>query len=145
MTFPDHDDAVAAARGLTGSVDGLGEKVRDLATAVRRSRFQIRLLAAGSAVLAAVLAVAVIALVQSRHASTQAATANAKAAAIHASNLASCRSGNGNRAGQVQLWRHVVAVAPPETARQRKVDAEFIAYVRHLFASRDCTAIYKVP
>jgi hypothetical protein len=59
-----------------------------------------------------------------------------------------CQSGNESRAQQVQLWLHLVALsAPPpgETpaarAHREKVTREFLAYLRVVFAPRDCGAI----
>lgn len=61
-----------------------------------------------------------------------------------------CQAGNESRAQQVTLWTHLVAIsaAPPhETAvqqRQRQATiAAFLAYVRQVFAPRDCTASFK--
>jgi len=59
-----------------------------------------------------------------------------------------CRAGNEARAQQVQLWAHLVtlSVPPPrETAearaRREHLAAGFLAYVKQVFASRDCAAI----
>ena len=58
-----------------------------------------------------------------------------------------CETGNGFRADQVTLWSHLVTIsAPPphETAAQKAARAKtvraFLAYVRKVFAPRDCTA-----
>ena len=58
-----------------------------------------------------------------------------------------CETGNGFRADQVTLWTHLVTIsAPPphETAVQKAARAKtvraFLAYVRKVFAPRDCTA-----
>jgi hypothetical protein len=57
-----------------------------------------------------------------------------------------CQAGNESRAQQVTLWTHLVQVsAPPphQTAAQRKqrqaLTRQFLAYVRKVFAPRDCT------
>jgi len=51
---------------------------------------------------------------------------------------------------QVTLWTHLVAISTPpprETAAQRQrrlaAVAAFLAYVRQVFAPRDCTASFK--
>src|SRR6266571_1445000 len=56
-----------------------------------------------------------------------------------------CETGNGFRAQQVTLWTHLVAIsAPPpnETPAQKQkrqaLTREFLAYVRTVFAPRDC-------
>ena len=57
-----------------------------------------------------------------------------------------CRAGNETRAQQITLWTHLVAIsAPPprETpaarARREELTREFLAYVRTVFAPRNCT------
>jgi hypothetical protein len=56
-----------------------------------------------------------------------------------------CQAGNTSRAQQVTLWTHLVAVSQPpphETAAERRRRAAtirvFIAYVRKVFAPRNC-------
>jgi hypothetical protein len=68
---------------------------------------------------------------------------------IHRSQVTACGIGNGNRAAQIRLWDHVIAIskAPPgETAAQRTARlaklAAFRAYVRTTFHPVDCTALY---
>jgi hypothetical protein len=61
-----------------------------------------------------------------------------------------CQAGNDSRAQQVTLWTHLVAIsAPPphqsaaqKAARDRLI-ARFLAFVRKVFAPRDCTANFK--
>ena len=78
--------------------------------------------------------------------------ATSAARAIHAAAVANCRYGNQARAQQVQLWDHVLVIAPPpphETPRQRatrlQTDAAFRAYVRRIFAPRDSARVYRLP
>ena len=61
-----------------------------------------------------------------------------------------CQAGNASRAQQVTLWEHVLTVAaagahPRETPAQRRArlatSRAFDAYLRKVFAPRDCTAI----
>lgn len=61
-----------------------------------------------------------------------------------------CQAGNESRAQQVTLWTHLVQIsAPPphETAAQKRQRAalvrEFLAYVRRVFAPRDCAIRFK--
>jgi len=56
-----------------------------------------------------------------------------------------CQAGNESRAQQVTLWTHLVQMsAPPphETAearaRRQKLTRQFLAYVRDVFAKRNC-------
>jgi hypothetical protein len=57
-----------------------------------------------------------------------------------------CQAGNESRAQQVTLWTHLIAVSQPpphETAREKAQRAAtirvFLAYVRKVFAPRNCT------
>ena len=61
-----------------------------------------------------------------------------------------CETGNGFRAQQVTLWTHLIATSQPpphETAAQRRqrdaLIAGLLAYVRKVFAPRNCTANFK--
>jgi hypothetical protein len=61
-----------------------------------------------------------------------------------------CQAGNESRAQQVTLWTHLVAISTPpphETpaarARRQKLTREFLAYVRQVFAPRNCAASFK--
>ncbi|HET9975282.1 MAG TPA: hypothetical protein VFQ68_44115 [Streptosporangiaceae bacterium] len=56
-----------------------------------------------------------------------------------------CQAGNESRAQQITLWTHLVAISatpPRETpaarARRETLTREFLAYVRKVFAPRDC-------
>jgi len=68
---------------------------------------------------------------------------------IHASQLHACAIGNDFRAGQRQLWDHVIAVstAPPgETAAQRQARlaklAAFRLYIGRQFRPVKCKSLY---
>ena len=67
--------------------------------------------------------------------------------ASRASVVQLCQAGNDSRAQQVTLWTHLVQMnAPPphETAAQKQkrqaLTRKFLAYIRQVFAPRDCTA-----
>jgi hypothetical protein len=69
--------------------------------------------------------------------------------ASRASVVQLCQAGNESRAQQVTLWTHLVQIsAPPphQTAAQRKqreaLTREFLAYVRKVFAPRDCAGSF---
>ena len=56
-----------------------------------------------------------------------------------------CQAGNDARAQQRTLWEHLIAISvppahqtPEQEARRAKVIASFLAYVRQVFAPRDC-------
>jgi hypothetical protein len=61
-----------------------------------------------------------------------------------------CQAGNESRAQQVTLWTHLIAISRPpphETAAQKRqrqaLIREFLAYVRKVFAPRNCTTSFK--
>src|SRR5204863_8152593 len=61
-----------------------------------------------------------------------------------------CQAGNESRAQQVTLWTHLVAISRPpphETAAQKRqrqaLIREFLAYVRKVFARRDCAESFR--
>lgn len=67
----------------------------------------------------------------------------ATAAAVNTTQL--CEAGNESRAQQVELWTRLVALSQPpphQTPAQARKQAQtihvFLAYVRHLFAPRNC-------
>jgi hypothetical protein len=73
-------------------------------------------------------------------------SATHNAVANRASIVQLCQAGNESRAQQVTLWTRLVAISQPpphETAAERRQRAKtirvFIAYVRRLFAPRNCT------
>jgi hypothetical protein len=74
-----------------------------------------------------------------------------RAAASAASTTQLCRLGNTARAQQVTLWEHLVSLpgpggeTPAARARREKLAASFLAYVRSVFAPRDCAAIGGKP
>jgi hypothetical protein len=58
-----------------------------------------------------------------------------------------CETSNDFRAQQITLWTHLIAISTPpphETAAQKRqrqaLIAEFLGFVRKVFAPRDCTA-----
>jgi hypothetical protein len=66
--------------------------------------------------------------------------------ASRASVVQLCQAGNESRAQQVTLWTHLIAISQPpphETAAQKRqrqaTIRQFLAYVRTVFAPRDCT------
>jgi hypothetical protein len=65
--------------------------------------------------------------------------------ASRASVVQLCQASNESRAQQVTLWTHLIAISQPpphETAAQKRqrqaTTREFLAYVRTVFAPRDC-------
>ena len=71
--------------------------------------------------------------------------------ASRASVVQLCQAGNDSRAQQVTLWTHLIAISAPlphETAAQKQQRAmivrQFLAYVKSVFAPRNCTANFNV-
>ena len=67
--------------------------------------------------------------------------------ASRASVVQLCQAGNESRAQQITLWTHLVAIsAPPphesaaQRARREALVRQFFAFVRKVFAARDCGA-----
>jgi hypothetical protein len=142
-TPPPPQDAMAAARGLTGALDGMSARLdavradseeRDAAILAygRTNRRMIRWLII-SVTLDVVLTVIVGFLgIQAR----DNAVALQKTAA---SNLALCQAGNVARHQQVQLWDFILGLGhAPRTAAQRKNVAEFEHHLYEIYAPRDC-------
>jgi hypothetical protein len=68
---------------------------------------------------------------------------------IHDSQLAACDIGNRGRAGNIQLWDHVLSISKPppnETPAQKaerlKTVKQFKVYVHHVFKPVDCGKLY---
>ena len=58
-----------------------------------------------------------------------------------------CQAGNASRAQQVTLWDHFAAISKPpphqtpaQAAARRKAINGILAYIRHVFAPRNCQA-----
>ena len=68
--------------------------------------------------------------------------------AAEASAVQLCQAGNTARAQQIILWSHLVVISRPpprETVQARnqrvKTTKDFLAYVRRIFAKRNCAAL----
>lgn len=135
----DGEIAALAARAIAIAEEAGATQTRIVAQQAR-SRRTTRLLAV-SVVLDVMLSLFALYLARAQYDVTH---------AIRGSQLASCTIGNHFRAGQVQLWDHVIAVstAPPHessaarAARLAKL-AAFHAYVGHQFAPVNCTQLYR--
>jgi hypothetical protein len=65
---------------------------------------------------------------------------------LHASEVASCQGGNQTRAKEIALWEHIYSIGvtsktPPKIRRE---DNALIAYIKGVFASRDCKNLFKI-
>lgn len=155
MTDQQRQDAISTARqmtealnGLSGRLDEAKQEWRDrdeFLTAYGRRNRMLAWLAGSAAFIALGLAVAVAVLF------VQVSDNAATISDLHSTNVSACQAGNVSRSEQIQLWEHLVAVskpAPGESAAQRRQNEEtaaaFLGYVRHVFAPRDCAAVYRL-
>lgn len=152
MTTPSRDP-VTTAHGLTAALTAMEQRLREaieaarsaseerdqtLATYGKRNRRYI----AVDVALTVLLAVFGFVSVQ---AASQASKATESAAAQHASLVSACQSANQTRVEQVQLWTHLYDQALTSrhlTAKQKADDERLIAYIHHVFAEKDCRAVY---
>lgn len=140
------DGAVAAAQDLNETLQALE---RRLGEALRREKVTRRLavgLAVSVLVDIVVTAIVTVSLIRSDAAAAQGRRNEATISQIHAAAVGACQQGNQTRAQQVQLWEHiyslgVTAKTPPA---ERAADNQLIGYVRHVFAPRDCAAVYRL-
>lgn len=134
---PDRE-ALDIAQNLTKGMKSLADEVKRLRTYGHHNRWFV-LVDIGLTVLLTVFGYLSV------HANTAAQHANDSAAAQHASLISACQSGNQTRAEQVQLWTHLYDEALSSghvTAAQKAADERLIAYVRHVFAPKNCKAVY---
>ena len=61
-----------------------------------------------------------------------------------------CQAGNDSRAQQITLWTHLAAISTPpphetpaQAQRRLELVRQLLAYVRKVFAPRNCTASFK--
>lgn len=144
---PDPGRAVEAAERLTGSLNSLSVEVARLNSYGRRNRHLIWGTIISLAIdVALTVAVAVFAI--------EAHQANVTVAELHATQISACRLGNQSRSQQVALWVHIATVSsasppPHESKKQleknKRTVAALLAYIRRVFAPRDCQAIYRLP
>jgi len=134
-------DVVAAVRALTDSnktiSDGL-ERLRAESEGHKRYGHRNR-------AMIWTLAVAVVALLTAGIVITgvQASKASDLAKQVHATQVSNCQQSNVTRVQTLEIWDYVLAVPPsaPLTAQQKKIRADFRAFVHRVFAPRDCSKI----
>ena len=126
MTEPSADsEALAVARALTESLNGMQRELKAVRQHSRRTRLLVIVAIISTAFDIAATTIGLVALTLALHAS--------------ASNAALCQASNTSRAQQLQLWDHLFAIAsPPATPAAREQVAEFRAYLDRDFAPRDC-------
>ena len=151
MSTDDQPTTIAdRARVLTDALDRLSDRLeevkqdsetRDTELARYGHRNRIMIWATIVSLVLDLLLTAGIAVV-----AVQAHHANSAAAASGQTELALCQAGNVARAQQITLWSHLLSLSPapgtrPRSAAQEKQITEFRAYIRSIFASRDCQSL----
>jgi outer membrane murein-binding lipoprotein Lpp len=135
------DELLGAVRALTASNDAVSDQLEKLkAESVSHRRYGLR-----NRHLIWLLAVVVVVLLLAGIIinAVQASKANDLARQVHETQVSNCQQSNVTRVQQIQIWDYVLAVPPatPPTAAQRKIRADFKAYVHRVFAPRDCDKI----
>lgn len=138
-----HAGIVATAQGLTDALERMTGELQQVQVYGRRSRRIIVTLAISLILDVAVTIVVAIFAGQANSASTQ---ASATLTQLHRTQIAACRIGNQGRAQEVALWEHIAAVGTTRKtpAKARREDRALLAYIRKIFAPRDCAAIYRL-
>jgi hypothetical protein len=135
-------EALATAKGLTGALEAIGEKIEGLTGAVATSRHMIIALAVSLCIDVALTIVVAVFAVQAHDASDSAVAARLTAAVAARDNRALCLSGNVARAEQIEPWEDLLALSkPPKTAAQKRLVDEFVAKLHKIYEPRDCSHI----
>jgi hypothetical protein len=142
-------DPLATAQALQNALEGMTRQLSQVQAAVRRGRRIILALAASLVLDVSLTAAVSVAAVQAHSASTR---ANATVSELHAAQVSSCQAANQTRAQEVRLWVHLAQVSSPEPGLTPKQKAQgeaevtaLLAYVKAIFAPRDCQAAYRLP
>lgn len=135
----------AALTGMTGELRTVNGRQQSAERYARRNRALIWV-TFGSLAAEAILAV----LLVLSYGATQAAAARADAATLavtvqHQSLLASCASGNRQRAAQVVVWERVLGATRTNLSTQTPLGRSLIAFIKGVFAPRKCAQVYKLP
>jgi DNA-binding GntR family transcriptional regulator len=135
----------AALTGMTGELKTVNSRQRTAERYARRNRALI-MSVFGSLALDVILTVLlVLSYGASQTASARADNAAAATAAQHQNLLASCASGNKQRAEQVVVWERVLGATSTSLSAETAADRHLITYIRSVFRPRICAQIYKIP
>lgn len=135
----------AALTGMTGELRTVNARQQTAEGYARRNRALIWSVF-GSVVVEGILAVLlVLSYGATQAASTRAAAASAETAAQHQSLLASCASGNRQRAAQVVIWERVLGATRTNLSTDTPAGRNLIAFIRSALKPRICAQIYKLP
>ena len=133
-------EALSIAKELRELIKAILEKLTDAVKYGRRTRLMSWGLALSVVLDVGLTVITGAVLIHEAHTSQ----------AIHRSQLEACAIGNGFRAGQRQLWDHVIAVsaAPPgETRAEREARlarlAAFRVYIGRQFRPVNCGRLYR--
>ena len=143
--MPPKDDLVDTARALTEGMYALSEEIQGLKSYGHRNRRLIRLTILGlciDVILSILLSLGFVQVNDIAHKADK----NAR------TQKTTCLSSNEARAGNIQLWEHVLDLSaqtprpnetPDQRAEQQQQTDQFRAYIHHLFAPRDCNHLSK--
>jgi hypothetical protein len=137
------DDPQKTARDLQVALEGMTEQLAQVKTTVRRGKRVIAALVVSLIVDVALTVGVSVTAVQASNASNK---ANATVAQLHSTQISACRAGNQTRAKEVALWVHIASLPATSrrTPKEQKADEQLLAYIRHTFAPRNCSAVYKL-
>jgi hypothetical protein len=137
------DGVVATAQGLTDALRRMTLELKQVRAYAVRSRRIIIALAISLVLDIGLTASVSVFAVKAQDATTR---ANAAVNALHATQVAACQAGNQTRAEEVDLWDHIAAVSQTRktTPRQRREDEQLLAFIRKIFAPRNCIALYRI-
>jgi hypothetical protein len=148
VTEPTPDQAVlSTAQALTSALEGMSGQLAAVNKRQDRQRHVIIGLAV-SLLIDVLLTVIVAVFAVTAHDASEASRQNgATLAQLHASEVASCQGGNQTRSKEIALWEHLYSLGvnsstPPKVRRE---DNELIAYVKGVFAPRNCKNLFKLP
>lgn len=135
----------SALTGMTGELRTVNARQQTAEIYARRNRALIWSVF-GSLAAEAILAV----LLVLSYGATQAAAARADAATLaitvqHQNLLASCASGNRQRAAQVVIWERVLGATRTNLSTQTAAGQNLIAFIRSALKPRICAQLYKLP
>jgi hypothetical protein len=134
---------MATAQGLTDALRRMTIELRQVQAYGQRSRRIIAWLSASLVLDVALTVVVALFAGQANHATDQAASTLTQ---LHKAQISACQLGNQSRTQEVTLWDHIAAAGTTSRtpAKIRREDAALLAYIRRIFAPRNCPAIYRL-
>jgi hypothetical protein len=135
-------EALDAAKGLTGALNGVTQELKRLAAYGHKNRRMIWGLIVSITLDVLLTVVVAVFAIQAHDADASATAARQIAAVAQQADRNLCLSSNVSRAQQLGLWDYLFTLAgPAKTKEGAKLDAEFLHHVATLFAPRDCSHV----